>query len=149
MEVVNGIHEFRGVSNCYMVYDKEIFLVDTGLPGRSKEIEAFLKNNLKQNPEDIKTIVITHHHFDHTGSLDKLKKITGAKVAVHSDDAMYLSGEKSQAGSVFMVPLVKLMKLIYRIEPVKPDIILNDGDLNRRLPGDSYPRSHTWKYLSL
>ena len=129
MEVVKGIHEFKGVSNCYMVYDKEIFLVDTGMPGRSNEIIDFLKKNLKQNPEDVKTIVITHHHFDHTGSLDKLKKITGAKVAVHSADAVYVSGEKSQAGSAFMVLLVKLMKLIYRIEPITPDIILSDGDL--------------------
>ena len=28
-----------------------------------------------------------------------------------------------------MVLLVKLMKLIYRIEPITPDIILSDGDL--------------------
>lgn len=129
MEIVKGIYEFSGVSNCYMVFNKEIFLVDTGMPGRSNEIINYLEKNLKRNPEDVKTIVITHHHFDHTGSLDKLKKITGAKVAVHSVDAEYLSGEKSQAGSAFMVPLVMLMKLIYKIQPVKADIILKDGDL--------------------
>jgi len=129
MNVVKGIHEFTGISNCYMVYNKEIFLIDTGMPGRSNEIINFLKNNLKQDPEDLKTIIITHHHFDHTGSLDKLKKITGAKVAVHSADAAYVSGEKSQAGSAFMVLFIKIMKLIYRVEPVKPDIILKDGDL--------------------
>ena len=44
--------------------------------------------------QDIKTIVITHHHFDHTGSLDKLKEITGAKVAIHSEDADYISGKR-------------------------------------------------------
>ncbi len=86
MEVVNGIYEFKGVSNCYLVLDKEIFLVDTGMPGKSNEI-MYLEKNLNRSPKDIKTIVITHHHFDHTGSLDKLKKITGAKVAIHGKDA--------------------------------------------------------------
>ena len=128
MEVSKGIYEFSGVSNCYMVFNREIFLVDTGMPGKSNEIIKFLVNNLKRNPEDIKTIVITHHHFDHIGSLDKLKKISGARVAVHSADADYLSGVKSQTGSAFMRPLVSLMKLLYRTRPVKPDIILEDGD---------------------
>jgi hydroxyacylglutathione hydrolase len=128
MEVVNGIYNFRGISNCYMVSNNEIFLVDTGMPGKSNEIVDYLKNNLKAKPQDIETIVITHHHFDHTGSLDKLKKLTNAKVAVHSADAEYLSGEKNQAGSVLMVPLVKLMNLIYRIQPVKADILLKEGD---------------------
>ena len=129
MEVVKGIYQFRGVSNCYLVFNKEIFLVDTGMPGRSNEIIKFLTKDIKRSPEDVKTIVITHHHFDHTGSLDKIKSITGAKIAVHSADADYLSGEKSQAGSGFMIPLVMLMKLIYRIKPVKADIILKNGDI--------------------
>lgn len=128
MEVVNGIYEFKGVSNCYLVLDKEIFLVDTGMPGRSNEIIGCLEKNLKRSPQDIKTIIITHHHFDHTGSLDKLKKITGAKVAIHVKDASYISGEKSQTGSLLMRPLVKIIKFIYRTQPVKADIILNDGD---------------------
>jgi len=129
MEVVKGIYQFSGVSNCYLVFNKEIFLVDTGMPGRSNEIIKFLTKDTKRSPEDLKTIVITHHHFDHTGSLDKIKSITGAKIAVHSADADYLSGEKSQQGSAFMVPLVVLMKLIYRIKPVNADIILKNGDL--------------------
>lgn len=128
MEVSKGIYGFRGVSNCYLVFNREIFLVDTGMPGKSNEVLRFLVNNLKHDPEDIKTIVITHHHYDHIGSLDKLKKISKARVAVHSADADYLSGVKSQTGSAFMKPLVSLMKLLYRTRPVKPDIILEDGD---------------------
>ena len=118
------------------------------MPGKSNEIIKFLVNNLKRNPEDIKTIVITHHHFDHIGSLDKLKKISGARVAVHSADADYLSGVKNQTGSAFMRPLVSLMKLFYRTRPVKPDIILEDGDKI----GDYrviHTRPHTREYMSL
>jgi glyoxylase-like metal-dependent hydrolase (beta-lactamase superfamily II) len=128
MEVTKGIHQFSGVSNSYIVSNNEILLVDTGMPGKSGEIIDYVKNELKRDPSDIKTIVITHHHFDHTGSLDKLKEITGAKVAIHSADADYISGEKTQHGSLFMIPVVMFMKIIYRSRPVKADIILEDGD---------------------
>ncbi len=128
MEVTKGIHQFSGVSNSYIVSNNELLLVDTGMPGKSNEIIDYVKNDLKRDPHDIKTIVITHHHFDHTGSLDKLKEITDAKVAIHSADADYISGEKTQHGSLFMVPIVIFMKILYRSRPVKADIILEDGD---------------------
>ena len=128
MEVTKGIHQFSGVSNNYIVSNKEILLVDTGMPGKSGEIIDYIKNELNRDPHDIKTIVVTHHHFDHTGSLDKLKEISGAKVAIHSADADYISGEKTQHGSLFMIPVVMFMKIIYRSRPVKADILLEDGD---------------------
>ena len=128
MEVTKGIHQFSGISNSYVVSNNEIFLVDTGMPGKSGEIIDYVKNELRHDPNDIKTIVVTHHHYDHTGNLDKLKKITGAKVAIHSADADYISGEKSQHGSLFMIPIVIFMKIIYRSKPVKADILLKDGD---------------------
>ena len=128
MEVADGIYEFSGVSNFYIVLDKEIFVVDTGMPGNADKIIKYLEKELHHEPKDIKTIVITHHHFDHTGSLDKLKMITGAKVAISGEDAEYLTDEKSQAGSALMVPLIKLLNFIYRIKPVNPDIILQEGD---------------------
>ena len=127
MEVTKGIHQFSGVSNSYIVSNKEILLVDTGMPGKSGEIIDYIKNELNRDPHDIKTIVVTHHHFDHTGSLDKLKEISGAKVAIHSADADYISGEKTQHGSLFMIPVDTFMKIIYRSRPVKADILLEDG----------------------
>lgn len=128
MEVTKGIHQFSGVSNSYIVSNKELFMVDTGMPGKSNEIINYIKNDLKRDPQDMKIIVVTHHHLDHTGNLDKLKKITGAKVAIHSADADYISGEKSQQGSLFMIPVLIFLKLIYRNKPVKADILLEDGD---------------------
>ena len=128
MEVTKGIHQFSGVSNSYIVSNDELLMVDTGMPGKTNEIIDYIKNDLKRDPHDIKIIIITHHHFDHTGSLDKLKKITGAKVAIHSQDADYISGEKTQPGSLVMIPVVIFMKLIYRSRPVEADILLEDGD---------------------
>jgi hydroxyacylglutathione hydrolase len=129
MEVIPGIHEINTrVSNCYLVVEDDIMLIDTGMPGNSSKIIDYLQEKVKRNPHDIKTIAITHHHFDHVGSLDKIKKITGASVAIHHADAIYLLENENQTGPVFMRAMVNLIKLIYRTETVKADILLKDGD---------------------
>ena len=127
MEISDGIYQFKGISNFYLVLGSEVILVDTGMPGRTKELDKHLKK-LDMTPSEIETIVITHHHQDHTGSLDKMKSLTGAKVAIHKDDAEYVSGEKKQPGPLFMKPFMALIKVIYNVKPVKADILLEDGD---------------------
>jgi hydroxyacylglutathione hydrolase len=126
-EVSKDIYQFKGISNFYLVLGSEVFLVDTGMPGRTKELEKYLKK-LDMAPGDVKTIVITHHHQDHTGSLDKMKNLTGARVAIHKEDAEYVSEEKKQPGPLFMKPFMALIKVIYNVKPVKADILLVEGD---------------------
>ncbi len=129
MEVIPGIHEIdTRVALSYLVVGDQLTLIDTGMAGSAKKILGYVKNVLKRDNTDIKTIIITHHHFDHVGSLDKLKNLTGAKIAIHKDDADYISGKKSDNGSTLVNVFVKLFKIIYRYKPVEPDIILEDGD---------------------
>ncbi|MGZ7210323.1 MAG: MBL fold metallo-hydrolase, partial [Methanobacterium sp.] len=114
----------------YLIISKDdIILIDTGLPGNSSKITKYVENNLKRSIQDIKTIVITHQHMDHVGSLSKMKEITGAKVAIHPADADYIRGKQSHAGLTFANAMVKLIQFIYRTKSVEPDILLNDGDL--------------------
>ena len=131
MEIISGIHEIRGrVVNCYLVVNKEeIILIDTGLPGNSSKIIGYVENTLKRSPQNIKTIVITHNHFDHVGSLSKIKEITGAKVAIHAADADYIRGKEKHVGSSFMNGIIKLFQVIYQTKPVEPDILLKEGDI--------------------
>jgi hydroxyacylglutathione hydrolase len=126
-EVTTGIYQFQGISNFYLVQDSESFVVDTGLPGKAGQLENCL-NTLGKNPEDIGVIVLTHHHFDHTGSLNKIEQLTKARIAAYKDDWPYVSGEKGDDGPFIMKPFTKLMNLIYNIKPVKTDMILEDGD---------------------
>jgi len=130
MEIFPGIHELRGrVVNCYLVLDDDgIILIDTGLPGNSSKIIKYVEKQLKHSPQDIKTIVITHQHMDHMGSLSKMKDITRAKVAIHPADADYIRGKTNHAGPAISNIMVKLIQLIYRTRPVEPDILLEDGD---------------------
>ncbi len=74
-------------SNCYIVgseSNKEGIIIDPG--DDAKEI---LKN-VKDLGLDIKFIILTHGHIDHTGTVKEVKETTGAEVAIHTDDAKSL-----------------------------------------------------------
>jgi len=74
-------------SNCYIVgseSNKEGMIVDPG-----DEAGRILKK-VKDLKLDIKFIVLTHGHIDHTGALKEVKEATGAEVAIHGDDAKSL-----------------------------------------------------------
>jgi len=78
-------------SNCYIVgseSSQEGMIIDPG-----DEAELILKK-VKQLGLDIKLVILTHGHIDHTGALKRVKEATAAEVAIHTDDAKTL-GEKS------------------------------------------------------
>mgnify|MGYP001002308220 FL=1 len=49
----------------------------------------------------IKYIILTHAHIDHMLYVDELRALTGAKVAVHEDDASALGDPWKNASSLF------------------------------------------------
>lgn len=80
------LHISLGMVNSYLLKGNKCVLVDAGYPGCAEKILSFMeKHNI--NPTDLSLILITHGHSDHFGSIDKLKDITGAKVAIHKLDA--------------------------------------------------------------
>ena len=131
MEIVPGIHQVDGVNgNCFIIVRDELTLIDTGMPKNSAKIVKYIQDILKRKPTDIKTIVLTHFHVDHVGDAGDLKKLSGAKVAIHKKDTEYVSGRKTPPvprGVKGMIVKV-LMPLLFRSTPVEPDIQLNDGD---------------------
>ncbi|MEN6330173.1 MAG: MBL fold metallo-hydrolase [Methanobacteriaceae archaeon] len=131
MEILPGIHELHGrVVNCHLVRDDDgIILIDTGLPGNSSKIIKYVENNMNHRPQEIKTIVITHQHMDHVGSLSKMKDKTGATIAIHPADADYIRGNTDHTGPALSNAMVKLIQFLYRTKPVEPDILVEDGDL--------------------
>jgi len=67
---------------------------------------------------DIKFIILTHGHIDHVAALKEVKEATGAKVAIHTDDASSLQGQSFFA---------EQFGLSYQVPP-SPDGLLKDGD---------------------
>jgi glyoxylase-like metal-dependent hydrolase (beta-lactamase superfamily II) len=132
MEIIEGIHRVDEASsnmahsNVYLVINgKELMVVDTGTPGNAKKTVEYIQK-IGHQPSEVSTIVLTHYHMDHAGSVKELKDLTNAKVAVHVDDADFVAGEK---------PLPKPKNILFRafssfikIKPVPVEIILHDGD---------------------
>ena len=101
-------------SNCYIVgsqSNKEGMIIDPG-----DEAKQILKR-VKDLKLDIKFIVLTHGHIDHTGALKEVREVTGAKVAIHADDAKSLKVQS----------LSRIFGLSYPTPP-PPDRLLKDGD---------------------
>ena len=66
-EVADGVVEVLiGYAHAHLVVvDDGVVLVDTGLPGRAHRIERAL-HGLRRQVGDVHTILLTHHHPDHT-----------------------------------------------------------------------------------
>ena len=98
-EIVPGLHRIlKGYVNAYAIEDGDgLVLVDTGLPQRAPRVVAACRA-LGHSPDDVKTILITHHHSDHVGSLADLVTLTGAAVHVHAADAPIVRGERPPPG---------------------------------------------------
>jgi glyoxylase-like metal-dependent hydrolase (beta-lactamase superfamily II) len=66
-------------------------LVDTGLPHRADKLAAAVRET-GHDLSDVRTILITHRHPDHTGSLAEIKRRSGAEVVAHRADVPVITG---------------------------------------------------------
>jgi hydroxyacylglutathione hydrolase len=130
MEITAGIHQIDGVwgANSYLVVtEANMLVIDTGMPGNEKKIIKYVET-LGKTPANINYIVLTHADIDHIGSAAGMKKMTGAKLAIHAGDAPILSGKsgfKSVGGPLRVI--FKLMTRLMRFQAVGPDVILQDN----------------------
>ena len=127
MKVAEGVHRIDGVriSNAYLVSVEDgLLLVDTGIPGNAKRTLASIER-LGRRPDELRTIVLTHWHIDHVGSVAELTRLTGAQVAIHGLDAPVLAGrERPVKGRRAMAVITRL----FRLRAVTADLLLRDGD---------------------
>ncbi len=82
-----GIFQKRiGYSNVIIIENgRNSILVDTGVRGNFHQIKAMLRV-LGLKPENIRLIILTHVHYDHTGNLRRIADLTGAEVLVHREE---------------------------------------------------------------
>src|SRR5690606_4949344 len=70
---------------------------------------------------DIKLILSSHAHFDHTGGHAEMKRLTGAQVVASAEDAHVLES----GGAADFIPFPKDLAAY---APVKVDRIVRDGE---------------------
>ena len=131
-EVIPGVHKLDGVrgANAYLIVDNGITIVDTGMGDNSRAILNTVKS-LGYGPPDVKRIVITHCHMDHTGSIGSLRKATGAKVMVGDADADVIEGKKPQTVPKMPFPvslIIPIARAFMKGTPTPVDVRLKDGD---------------------
>ena len=96
-QVVPGFYEVSlGMVNVFLVQSSDgLVLIDAGNPGSDLAIMEAVKE-LGKGPADIKHILVTHCHGDHTGGLAEIKRLTGAPVYMHPLDAEMVRAGKSR-----------------------------------------------------
>ena len=73
-----------GYVSAYLIAQAEVAVIDTGLP-KHREIILRAVSEAGRKPDEVKHILLTHHHADHTGSLAELMGATSGKAASPPD----------------------------------------------------------------
>lgn len=124
-----------GISTCFLIQNQGMILVDCGVPNQRDHFLRQLQA-LGIQPQAIRLIVLTHGHYDHTGSAAEIKALTGAPLALHRGDAQAVQKGETLAiqgvsawGRV-VAGLSRLGSFAPTIPPLPIDIILQDEGLS-------------------
>ena len=108
----------EGLASYLVVTSAGHVLIDGGLSSSVPQIEASIAK-LGFESSDIKILLNSHAHFDHSGGLAELKRHTGASLAAMDGDVSALEG-----GFYLGSESVKALSA----PPVAVDRVLHDGD---------------------
>lgn len=148
-QLLKNVHEISlGNVKAFILEGEKTILVDTGInPVPPEVLDFFEKTGIKLGDKDqlaflekgsfpfiidyidthglaIDTIICTHYHTDHTGTLSQLKEALNVPVAMHPLDIPFVEGREEPPPSTILPP--KLAKH-FKITPCKVDIELNDN----------------------
>lgn len=116
MKDFNHIKMIEGIGFDSNIYIFDGIIVDTGTGENIQYVLNSIKNAGFDIANEIKRIVNTHCHFDHTGGNHFFK----APIAIHQADAPALENGDIHATAAFMFGKP--------FEPVKVDLKLKEGD---------------------
>jgi glyoxylase-like metal-dependent hydrolase (beta-lactamase superfamily II) len=72
-----------------------VTVIDAGPPGSENTICEYIRQ-IGCSLSQVRRIIVTHHHVDHTGGLNGLVNLTGADVWAHMDDAGFIEGSTAR-----------------------------------------------------
>lgn len=126
--IARGIYGIDGLKmgRAYIVEDHDgLTLIDTSSPSALNGILGAI-TALGRRVDDLRTIVATHYHFDHTGNVAALRERSGAAFCAHEADVPYIDGRTPWGKGGEPGALTRMMSP----EPyaLTVDRVLRDGD---------------------
>lgn len=134
-QIVPGVYAIPlGGVNAFLIDEPDnLTLIDTGMPGSAAKILQAVRD-IGRQPADVRHILVTHCHLDHTGSLAELKQATGAPAYMHPTDATMVRGGQTMRPMTPAPGLIRYLvfHLFMRftpatISPVTVEYEVNDG----------------------
>ncbi len=108
--------------------DGSVTLVDAGLRGATGGLVRALAS-IGKEPRDVRRILLTHAHFDHTGGAARLRAKTGARVHVHESDVDFVRLGRRPPVSAGR-PLARVLAHATMAPPRCPvDVTFAEGDV--------------------
>ncbi len=133
VEIIPGVHVIDlGMVQAYLYQEADrLTLIDTGLGNSATAIVEAI-DGAGRRAGDLRQIVVTHYHADHTGSLAELVERSGAQVLAHRLDAPVVRGEQPgeepRLSDVEKLFFDEISKNVTPARPCPVDRELADGD---------------------
>ena len=136
-EIQPGLYQIRLPGVNAFLLDSEsdgLTLVDTGVTGSAAMISDAVRS-LGRDLADVRHILITHCHPDHSGGLADLKTLTSARVYMHRRDALLVARGRVMRRLLPTPGILNsvLFRLIIApkpitVTPAKTDVLVDNGD---------------------
>lgn len=128
-EIIPGVYQLTsGRTNLFVIAEGKLTLIDTGLPGSSTGIAAFIRR-IGRSVEEISSIIITHNHFDHIGAVPELCRFNDIKIVAHKADLAGFDAAPSYPRGVR-----RLLRIPF-LHRVRRRFVLEAADVNMQLEG--------------
>lgn len=135
MEIVGLLPQLHviklALDQAYLWRDgNELTLIDTGVPGWASELEkAFAE--LGYRKADLRRVILTHWHEDHSGSAADVRAWGDVEVLAHTEDAAVIDGRRQGPKPVLTEAEAVLFQQLPPIAPApacRVDRELSDGE---------------------
>jgi len=122
-----------GMCNCYLIKEDGLVLVDAGPPNQAGKLRTALQK-LAIEPKYISLMLITHGHYDHIGSVSKVKTMTDCKVAINHREKEWMEQALMPLppgigiSGTIMAVLMRITALFIKFPASPVDIELGDEE---------------------
>jgi len=129
LEVIPGLLQISArYTNLFLIFEKDLTLIDTGFGSSVPLIQRAIRDHGRSIAE-LKLVLFTHNHSDHTGGLAKLLRLARFQTAMHSHDIVVdprdLYPENWLLGRMLMHGPIKNR---FMLDKSRIDIVLAGGE---------------------